>query len=225
MNADDLGLAPEVDRAVLRAALAGRVTSATLMVTVPGAPGGVHTARCLLALGVSVGLHVDLVTGRAVDLGDAAGVQGEVRAQAARFEAAVGRPPTHLDTHKHTHRDSLAVREAVADVASRLGVPVRAQNREVRDWLRARGIGTPDAFLGDVSPEPYWAPERLLAAVGDLAEGTTELMCHPAEPMGPIPGLFYLAQRATELEALLDARLPAALAAAEVRLVPFRQLP
>lgn len=221
INADDLGLAPEVDRGVLRAALAGTVTSATLMVTMPGAQGGAHAARRLLALGVSVGLHVDLVTGRDVDRHDPAAVRAEVEAQAARFEALVGRPPTHLDSHKHTHRDVPAVLEAIAGLATRLSVPVRAQNDAVRAALRGRGIATPDAFAGDVGVEPYWTVERLRAAVAALPAGTTELMCHPGEPMGPIPGLFYLSQRATELSALLDPRLPSTLAAAGVRLVPF----
>jgi predicted glycoside hydrolase/deacetylase ChbG (UPF0249 family) len=224
VNADDLGLAPEVDRGVLRAALAGRVTSATLMVTMPGAEGGAHTARRLAALGVSVGLHVDLVTGRRVDPRDADAVLAEVRDQAARFETLVGRPPTHLDSHKHTHRDFEPVRVAVAEVAHRLGAPVRAQDAAVRAWLRARGLRTPDGFVGDVSAEPYWTVDRLLAAVGGLDPGTTELMCHPGEPMGPMPGLFYLAQRATELTALLDPRLPAACAAAGVRLATFTDL-
>ncbi len=251
VNADDLGLAPEVDRGILRAALAGTVTSATLMVTMPGAQGGAYTARRLLALGVSVGLHVDLVTGHPADPRGAAPIleraggfihdaarraaalgapeapgaaRAEVRAQVARFEALVARPPTHLDTHKHTHRDFAPVREAVAEAACVLGVPVRAQDATTRAWLRARGLDTPDAFVGDVSPEPYWTPERLLSAVAGLPEGVTELMCHPGEPTGPIPGLFYLAQRATELAALLDPRLPPALAASGVRLVPFDAL-
>lgn len=221
VNADDLGLASEVDRGILRAALAGTVTSATLMVTMPGAEAGAHTARRLLALGLSVGLHVDLVTGRAVDGRDAGAVRAETQAQAARFEALVGRPPTHLDSHKHTHRDFPAALEALAGVAVALGVPARAQTESVRVELRARGVRTPDAFVGDVGLAPYWTPERLLETLARLPAGTTELMCHPGEPMGPIDGLFYLAQRATELSALLDPRVPVALAAAGVRLVPF----
>jgi predicted glycoside hydrolase/deacetylase ChbG (UPF0249 family) len=148
----------------------------------------------------------------------------EVRAQVARFTALVGVPPTHLDSHKHTHRDHAAVRHAVADAASRLGVPVRAQDPPTRAALRAAGLRTPDAFIGDVSTDPYWTSERLVTAIGRLAPGVTELMCHPGEPMGPVPGLFYLAQRATELAALLDARLPGTLAEAGVALVPFTEV-
>lgn len=252
VNADDLGLAPEVDRGIERAAAAGVVTSATLMVTTPHAEAGAAAARRLRAAGLSVGLHVDLVTGRpAADprlvaplLGGeggfprdaasrAAALEGpaaadaathEVRAQVRRFEALVGGPPTHFDSHKHTHRDHAAVRHAVADAAARLGAPVRAQRADVRAALRAAGLRTPDAFVGDVSAEPYWTLGRLLATIGALGPGTTELMCHPGEPMGPVPGLFYLGQRAAELAALLDPRVPAALAAAGVRLVSFADL-
>lgn len=259
VNADDLGLAPQVDRGIERAAAEGVVTSATLMVTLPGARSGARSARRLGgarradgAPAVSVGLHVDLVTGRPVSAAAAASplagpgggfhhdaarraaaledpamvpiVMAEVEAQAARFEALVGAPPSHLDSHKHTHRDHPAVRGAIAAVARRLGVPARAQRDDVRDALRRAGVATPDAFVGDVGVEPYWTVDRLLAMPAGLAPGTTELMCHPGEPMGPVPGLFYVAQRQAELEALLDPRVPRALQARGVRLVSFADL-
>lgn len=257
VNADDLGLAPEVDRGIEAAVAAGAVTSATLLVTTPGAPAGAGVARRLAAAGrkaarVSVGLHVDLVTGRpaapadvvapllgpdggflpdatrraaALDAPEAAPViAAEVLAQVARFRLLVGLPPSHLDSHKHTHRDHPAVRAALVGVARALGLPVRAQDAATRAALRAEGIRTPDAFVGDVGAEPYWTADRLVAAVGALGPGTTELMCHPGEPMGPLPGLVYTAQRATELAALTDSRLPAALAAAGVRLVTFAEI-
>lgn len=254
VNADDLGLAPEVDRGIEEAAAAGRVTSATLLVTTPGAQAGAEVAR-RLAAGVagrgpvSVGLHVDLVTGRPAAPPDAVApllgpdggflhdaprraavlrapeaapaIAAEVRAQVARFRLLVGAPPSHLDSHKHTHRDHPAVLAALARAARALGVPARAQDAAIRAALRAEGVPTPDAFLGDVSAEPYWTADRLLAAAVALGPGVTELMCHPGESMGPLPGLFYTAQRATELAALTDPRLPAALAGAGVRLVTF----
>ncbi len=252
VNADDLGLAPEVDRGIEAAAAAGIVTSTTLLVTTPGAAGGAAAARRLLAAGRSVGLHVDLTTGRPAGpaaavapivsacggfLADpaqrraaldapaaAAAVAAEVRAQAERFRDLVGAAPSHLDSHKHTHRDHSAVRAAVVEVARRLGVPVRAQDAATRAALRVGGVRTPDAFVGDVGIEPYWTVERLLATIPALEPGTTELMCHPGEPMGPIPGLFYCAQRAAELAALTDPRVPRALAAAGIRLVTFADL-
>ncbi len=272
VNADDLGLAPEVDRGIEAAAAAGAVTSVTLLVTTPGARAGAETARRLTASGrggarvsgharvsgdarvsgharVSVGLHVDLVTGRpaapadavapllgpdggfladaarrraALDAPEAApAIAAEVLAQVDRFRFLVGALPSHLDSHKHTHRDHPAVRAALVGVARALGLPLRAQDAATRAALRAEGVRTPDAFVGDVSAGPYWTADRLLGAIAALGPGTTELMCHPGEPMGPLPGLFYTAQRATELAALTDARLPAALAAAGVRLVTF----
>jgi predicted glycoside hydrolase/deacetylase ChbG (UPF0249 family) len=260
VNADDLGLAPEVDRGIEAAAAAGAVTSVTLLVTTPGARAGAETARRLTASGrggarvsghapVSVGLHVDLVTGRpaapadavapllgpdggfladaarrraALDAPEAApAIAAEVLAQVDRFRFLVGALPSHLDSHKHTHRDHPAVRAALVGVARALGLPLRAQDAATRAALRAEGVRTPDAFVGDVSAGPYWTADRLLGAITALGPGTTELMCHPGEPMGPLPGLFYTAQRATELAALTDARLPAALAAAGVRLVTF----
>ena len=49
----------------------------------------------------------------------------------------------------------------------------------IKPWLRAEGVLTTDAFLGDAALRPCWTRERLLAALSSLPEGVVELMCHP----------------------------------------------
>jgi hopanoid biosynthesis associated protein HpnK len=131
VNADDFGLTPGVNRAILEAHASGIVTSATLMASgrtfsqaVQSAPGAPR---------MSVGCHVVLVDGTPVleasqvrSLLDneharqfppslarlawrcqsrrmsAIEIEGEVAAQIRKLQAA-GISVSHLDTHKHTH--------------------------------------------------------------------------------------------------------------------------
>ena len=57
----------------------------------------------------------------------AADVRAEVQAQVERFESAIKRRPTHLDTHHHVGLHS-PVREVVLDVARALDIAVRSQD-------------------------------------------------------------------------------------------------
>jgi predicted glycoside hydrolase/deacetylase ChbG (UPF0249 family) len=49
----------------------------------------------------------------------------------------------------------------------------------MRAALRAAGLVTPDAFLGDADRRPAWSEVALLEALAGVGEGTTELMSHP----------------------------------------------
>ncbi len=128
INADDFGLTPGVNRAILELHAAGVLHSATLMATGPAFREAVHGAFMQPALGV--GCHVVLVDGvpalHAADLPTlaptgqfrcglgafvrallagkitAAEMEREATAQIRRMQNA-GITVTHLDTHKHTH--------------------------------------------------------------------------------------------------------------------------
>src|SRR5439155_10029691 len=62
LNADDLGFAPGVNRGIIEAHDAGTLSSASMMVTTPGFAEAVALAAS--RPGLSVGLHLDLVSGR-----------------------------------------------------------------------------------------------------------------------------------------------------------------
>jgi predicted glycoside hydrolase/deacetylase ChbG (UPF0249 family) len=200
VNADDLGYDPEIDRGILEAHARGLVTSATAMVETPFAADALRAAPASLG----VGLHavLDPTAGRE----DAAAA---LRRQLDRFEALRGAPPTHLDSHKHAHARH-EVRAAFAAVARDRGLPVRAIDAELRAALRAAGVATTDAFLGDASRRPAWTLEALLTALGSVGEGTTELMSHPGYRPSQARTSFAV-EREVELRALCD---PAARAAA-----------
>jgi hypothetical protein len=82
----------------------------------------------------------------------------------------------------------------------------------MRAALRAAGVSTPDAFLGDAARRPAWTEEALCRALAALPDGVTELMAHP----GYRPALArtsFGVEREEELRALTSARARAALEA------------
>jgi predicted glycoside hydrolase/deacetylase ChbG (UPF0249 family) len=236
INADDLGYDPAVDRGLLRAMRDGVVSSATLLVN---GPFGAEAAKA--AVGLAVGLHLNLARWRPVSLdfpasfltdgafdeGRAATlpegvVEAETRAQLARATQLLGRPPTHLDVHKHLHRHP-KVLAGVAAVAREKGLAVRALDAPMRAALRAALVRTPDHFLGEAGAEAYWTLPRFLAAVDALEPGTTEMMCHPGEPPSHVVSGYSL-QRRVELETFTAPEARAALLRGGVELSHFGAL-
>lgn len=158
VNADDLGLSEQVNRGIFDAHHNGIVTSATLMVTMPGVE---HALANLAGSRLDVGLHIDLSWGRPVSppaeipsLVDESGrfigkkrlmsglflrkirpqdVAREISAQASRFRQT-GLALFHVDVHQHFHGFPV-VMQALAGVASRERIPfIRLVNESV--WTK-----------------------------------------------------------------------------------------
>jgi len=224
VNADDFGRSLGVNRGVIRGHQEGIVTSATLMVRWPAASeAGSYAGRSDL----SVGLHLDLgeweyrdgewrESYAVVPIGDPRAVEDEITRQLERFEAFAGRPPTHLDSHQHVHRDE-PVAGALARAGARLGVPVRGA---------APSIAYSGAFFGQDSrgapfPEAITV-EGLVATIEALPPGATELACHPAAEADHDSA--YGLERLVELETLCDPRVRAAIDRAGIDLRSFAEL-
>jgi len=223
VNADDLGLSPGVNAGIVEAHRRGIVTSASLMVRAAPAP---EVAAALSAYPrLAVGLHLDIAEWQYEDgewratyercpPDDAAAVEAECRGQLAAFRDLVGRDPTHLDSHQHTHMS-----EPVASVASGLA-------EELDVPLRARSIRYEGGFYGQTGKgEPYPAgieAEHLIELIEALPRGRTELGCHPG--IGNDTGSSYASEREQELRALCDPRVKAALEREEIRLCSFAEI-
>lgn len=188
VNADDLGFAEGVNRGIADAHERGIVTSASLMVDRPGAEGGADLARRTPSL--SVGLHAVLARRGELTVGPD-DCKGELERQLARFEELVGRPPTHVDSHHHVHRDE-RIRAAFAAFADVHDLPMR--ERAVHHCAEYYG----EAAIG---------VDNLLAILDRLENGDTELGCHP----GYATGLDsrYTAEREEELRTLTHPRVRA----------------
>ena len=123
VNADDLGLCPSVNRAIFEVFAAGNLSSATLMVNMPGTADAVHGLAA--HPGLAVGLHFCITEGQALSgassITDGHGrflgrsriirllMGGKVLAQDIRreFDAQwersleLGVVPDHVDSHQH----------------------------------------------------------------------------------------------------------------------------
>jgi predicted glycoside hydrolase/deacetylase ChbG (UPF0249 family) len=218
VNADDLGLSAAVNRGIVEAHEDGIVTSASLMVTGEAAAEAAALAREHPRLGV--GLHADLDSpaSRRVDLASAADVARELDRQLAGFEALLGRPPTHLDSHHHVHRRPMAL-AVFSQLAGRLGIPLRAAGpvRHVGRFWGGDGAGraTPER-VGVAALEAILAEE--------VGEGWTEISCHPGKAT-PAFRSSYLAERELELATLTDPRIRATIERLGLRLVSYADGP
>ncbi len=205
VNADDFGLSAGVNRGIVEAVERGIVTSASLMVRQPAAAEA--AAYVCRNSTISLGLHLDLGEwvyrgGEWVPLysvipaGDAAAAAAEISGQIAEFQRLVGRPPTHLDSHQHVHREE-PVRSIALKHARQLGIPLRDFTPGIRycgDFFGQDGEGRPIPGALTVS--------GLKAILESLAGGTTELGCHPGYDDGLATA--YRSERAQEVRVLCD---------------------
>ena len=225
VNADDFNLTAGVSRGIAEAHRAGIVTSTTVMVNLPGLRDNLGHIRDLPRLGL--GLHLNLTLGtpvspaetvrslldpdgrfvrdpaRQLKSADPDEIAREWDAQLQAFVTAAGRPPTHLDTHHNLHAHPPASDIALG-LAKRLRVPLRPGTPAVRAAMAAAALSAPDRVIGDVAAEPYWTVRRLLQCLDELAEGVTELCCHPGYFDEALLVSRYNKQREAELQALTD---------------------
>ena len=241
VNADDLGRTPGVDAGIFEAHARGIVTSATLMVGFPAAVAAAARLGEFPQLGV--GLHVTLTGARptlpperVTSLVDAEGrfaakpeglgalelsqVLAEVHHQLARFRELVGRPPTHLDSHHHSHRHPVVL-EALVLVAHEHRLPVRCSSPAVRERLVAAGVPTTDSFV-----ERFFGEQATRTVLGEilagLLPGSTEIMCHPAHVDAELAASSsYAVPRERELAVLTDPAIRLEVERLGIRLVGF----
>lgn len=245
VNADDFNLTDGVTRGILAAHRDGIVSSTTVMVNLPGLEKSRDLAREFPRLGL--GLHFNLTLGppvlppgrvsslvdgsgrfvrdhaRLENAGDLSEIRAEWAAQIERFESVFGRQPTHLDAHHHVHRHA-RIFEVALDLAERQGLPLRALTPEMVERIRRRRLSAVDRAVGDVGPEAFWQPARLVDFLRGLPPGVTELMCHPGFADDALSLSSYCAQREVELRALCDTRVKEALAAAGIRCIAYGDL-
>jgi predicted glycoside hydrolase/deacetylase ChbG (UPF0249 family) len=203
VNADDLGFTAGVNRGILEAHERGIVTSTSLMVDRPGAEDGAEIAQRTPSL--SVGLHAVLIHRDELTVTTET-CAGELERQLSRFEQLVGGPPTHVDSHHHTHRDP-RIHDVFVAFAGRHELPMREHTvRHCAHYYGEQAIGV----------------ESLLDILGRLGDGETELGCHPgyADELQS----RYSAPRERELETLTDPRVRTRLDELGIELIGWREL-
>jgi len=214
VNADDFGASAGVNRGIVECHARGVVTSTSLMVTGRAAREAAAMSRDHPVLGI--GLHWDVwgEDEREFDTGDVAAVRDEFRRQLDAFFGLLGRMPTHVDSHKHAHREEHLLpvfRELVAP----LGVPLRGDGR-VR-------------FVGGFYAQWEWRVtnleyvsvpflQRMLRE--EAGPGWTEFSCHPGY-RSPDFTSVYLAEREAEVRTLTDPRVRETVDQLGIRLVSY----
>jgi len=222
VNADDFGLSPGVNRGIIEAHEDGIVTSASLMVRWPAASEAAAYSREHPHLGL--GLHVDLSEWayrdetwvpvyEVVPTGDSTAVAEEVSSQLATFRGLVGKDPTHLDSHQHTHLEE-PVRSVVDEIARLLAVPLRHCSPKIRYCGEFYGQTAEGSPLPDLI-----SVDGLINILATLPPGLTELCSHPGYPFGL--DTMYGSERVVEVRTLCDPRVRAAVVAMGIELCSF----
>ncbi len=196
ITADDYGYWPSYNEGILEAIEMGALDCVSAMVDREYCDPGP-----LLESGVEIGLHIEF-EGR---WGSRSGAPARtsLRVQLDRFVDLFGRWPSFLNGHKHCHaRPELAT--PVFQTAQQIRAPVRSVNPDHRQWLRERGIDTPDMLIGRSESKEPAEPGELR----DLAPGVTEWVTHPGHP-GPESGSSYDLARQEDLGLLQKVMLRA----------------
>jgi|GEM_PF-102657 len=267
INADDFGLTRGVTDAILEAHREGVLTSTTLMVGMPSAAYAMEQARQVPSLGV--GLHLTLTAGRPVlppqQVPSLVGPDGrfvknfnrlvlkarrsEVRAEwEAQIQAimALGRKPTHLDSHHNVHAYPPFTRLAL-ELAHKYGIgAIRVTRPGDTPWAgRYRGVGplewaynrflarhsalvdasglrAPARLVGYLPDEQALDEERALALLARLPDGVTELVAHPGrvdDDLRAVTSLLH--RREVELATILSPQVRQQLKERGAKLVSF----
>lgn len=170
MVADDFGLHPAVDEAVVRLVVQGRVNAVSVMAAAPAWARDAAALRAAARDRADVGLHLDLtafpvqaalrqplsrwIAATALRAVDGRAIEREIQEQLWRFEQAWGGPPDHVDGHQHVHQLPVVRERLVAVLQQRYAGRL--------PWLRStRQPRVPGAGLAAFKP---WVIEQLGAA-------------------------------------------------------------
>jgi chitin disaccharide deacetylase len=214
VNADDLGASAGVNRGILEAFERGIVTSSSLMVDMPAAEE--FASQRDRAAGLSVGLHVTLTNEEAELQFEPDGCRAELERQLGRFEALLGRQPTHLDSHHNVHLEP-PLSDLFIDVARERSLPLRGFS-PARYYADFYGQWDDETHLEHISVESLGV---LLEA--EVAPGVTEFGVHPGY-IGDGFESSYLLEREAELRTLCDPAVRARVQELGIRLIGFSEL-
>ena len=214
MNADDFGASVGVNRGIFESCTRGVVTSTSLMVTGRAVREAVAMSRAHPRL--AIGLHWDVwgEDERSFDLDDGPAVREEFLRQLDAFHRIMGRAPTHIDSHRHAHREPQAM-PIIRALVEPLGIPLR-------------GAGDVH-FVGGFYAQWEWQVTNLeYVSVPFLQQmirtevpvGVTEFSCHPGY-VSPDYTAVYLREREAEVATLCDPHIRETIVEEGIRLISY----
>lgn len=163
-------------------------------------------------------------------------VKAEWRAQINAFIKAAGHKPTHLDSHHHSSYFAPQLFRLMLELAKEHDCAIRfpftnAISSELQETynhapnlMKEFNPRRPDIFLVDFYDEGATL-DGLLRLINSVADGTTEIMCHP----GHVDEAFaqesvYNFQRERELEILTMPSIKEAIKVNNIELITFAQI-
>jgi len=152
--ADDYGLSPAVSRGIRELLDCGRLSATSCMVGFPEFAQDGPVLRSYLNR-ADIGLHFTLTTDRPLSSVLVSGwlrrlnpkhIRAELSRQVNTFMSVVGAAPAYIDGHQHVHLLP-AVREAVIEVAQRIGAYVRLTREPIGFAMLQRPAWVDSAYL------------------------------------------------------------------------------
>lgn len=214
VNADDFGASEGVNRGIVECHTDGVVTSTSMMVTGRAVDEAVELSRQHPDL--AIGLHWDVwgEDEREFDTHDIPAVREEFARQVEEFRRLMGRDPTHVDSHRHAHREDHLM-PVFRELVEPLGVPLRDDGQV--------------AFVGGFYAQWEWLVTELKYVSVEFLQGMlrnevppgwTEFSCHPGY-RSPGYEAIYLEEREAEVRTLTDPRIRETIEEEGIRLVSY----
>lgn len=215
INADDFGASPGINRGIIDCHTRGVLTSTSMMVTGRAVAEAVALSRDYPQL--AIGLHWDIWGEQEVvtfDLEDPAAIRDEFHHQLDEFHRLMGRLPTHIDSHRHAHRNK-HVFPIFQEMVAPLGLPLRDDGR-----VRFTGGFYAQWEWGVTELKYVSVPflQRMLRE--EVPPGFTEFSCHPGYA-APGYNAFYLKEREYEVATLTDPAIRRTIMEERIELISY----
>lgn len=217
VNADDFGYSKGQNLGILDCFQEGIVSSASLMVNMPGFEHAISLMKQYSIL--KVGLHFVMTVGKPVS--DAKGltneqgyfdknlnrleqasqdeIEKEYRAQLNKF-LETGFIPNHLDYHVSCNQKQY---EVIMKLAKEYHIPIRATSKEIENLANEQGILYSQNFTEDFYDQGVSLETLINIFENNKEKKLIEIMCHPAFVDATIlKNSSYNIQRAYEKEIL-----------------------
>ena len=114
-----------------------------------------------------------------VDFNDTHSCAARMKRQMEHFQHALGRLPSHLDSHQNIHRDP-RLNPLFRELASHYRLPLR-EHSPARYFSSFYG-----QWDGETHPEQISVDNLLRMIAEETGEGVTELSCHPGYTRGGV---------------------------------------
>jgi predicted glycoside hydrolase/deacetylase ChbG (UPF0249 family) len=246
VTADDFACSPQVTAGICEARRCGVVTETSILIRSPWAAESIGQGQ---DVGLSIGLHLDLVTpfvtdrsqdfgperrfhcelaerefqgrvGRPFSCGELICIRDEMRSQIEDFVGLAGCLPSHLDYHYGLHYLP-DVMALYLTVAEDYGLPVR--------WGPQYAGANPYPLAPSCLDDRFRGREEggmdlFLQLVDEPCHGVKEILCHPGYTTPGVLADAYNHERELELKVLTDPKLGDELAKRQVQLVDYAWL-